>query len=259
MNRRASKLIACLALGCAFIGLNAQYSKAAVVTFDGSSGSLSAEAVFSLVGSTLTVTLTNTGTADVMAPGDVLVAVLFNTSTAAGHGLTAVSASLNGSSVFYSALANNVGEGWQYKSPLSPPAHGENSGISASGLGGTFDSGGPFFYTPGAPPLNGVNYGILSAGDDTSTGNGGITGGGPLIKDSVQFTLTAGANFSLSDLGDHVVFQYGTDLTEPSFNSGPPRPGDAAAPEPMSLVVWSTLLGTFGACYAFRRNRQRAA
>jgi len=35
------------------------------------------------------------------------------------------------------------------------------------------------------------------------------------------------------------------------------RPG-ADAPEPMSLVVWSTLLGTYGACYAFRRNRRRA-
>jgi len=256
MNRWASKLIVHLALGCAFIGLNAQHSRAAVVTFDGSSGSLSAEAVFSLSGSTLTVTLTNTGTADVMAPGDVLVAVLFNTSTAAGHGLTAVSASLNGSSVFYSSIVNNVGEGWQYKSPLSPPAHGENSGISASGLGGTFDSGGPFFYSPGQPPLNGVNYGILSAGDDTATGNGGITGGGPLIKDSLQFTLTAGANFSLDDLGDTVVFQYGTMLTEPSFPSRPHTP--SAAPEPMSLLVWSTLLGTFGVSYAFWRNRQRA-
>lgn len=255
MNRWASKLITYLALGCAFIGLNSQYSKAAVVTFDGSSGSLAAEATFSLSGTTLTVTLTNTSTADVLVPTDVLTAVLFHTSTVAGHGLTAVSASLNGSTAYYSPIVNNVGEGWQYNSMFN--AHGENSGISASGLG-VFDSGSPNFFSPPQPPLDGVNYGILSAGDNTATGNGGITGGGPLIKDSVQFTLTAGADFSLDDLGSSVVFQYGTALTEPSF-TGPQRPNAPNnVPEPMSLVVWSTLLGTFGACYAFRRNRQRA-
>src|SRR6476620_1856235 len=106
MNRRASKLATFLTLGCAFIGLNSEYSKAAV-TFTGSSGTLAASATFDLSGTTLTVTLTNTGTADVVDPAGVLTAVLFNTSTAAGHGLTAVSASLNGSSVFYASIVNN--------------------------------------------------------------------------------------------------------------------------------------------------------
>jgi hypothetical protein len=253
MNCWASKFIVHLALGCALIGLNSQYSRAAVVTYTGGDGAtLSASATFNLTGTTLTVTLTNTSPFDVLMPTDVLQAVFFNTSTAAGHGLTPVSASLNGSSVFYGSIVNNVGEGWSYASGIS--AHGENSGISAAGLG-VF--GAPNFFSPPVTPLDGTDYGILSAGDNPATGNTGVTGHGPLIQDSVQFTLTTGANFSLGDLGSTVVFQYGTGLDEPSFN-GPMRPSAPSAPEPMSLVVWSTLIGTFGACYAFRRNRQRA-
>ena len=247
MNCRASKLITYLIVGCAFFGLNSQYSKAAVVTFTGSSGTLDASATFALTGTTLTVTLTNTSPNDVLMPTDVLQAVFFNTSGT----LTPVSASLNGSSVFYGSIVNNVGEGWSYASGIS--AHGENSGISAAGLG-VF--GAPNFFSPPVTPLDGTDYGILSAGDNPATGNSGVTGHGPLIQDSVQFTLTTDGTFSLDDLGSSVVFQYGTGLDEPSFN-GPMRPGTPSAPEPMSLVVWSTLLGTFGTCYAFRRNRQR--
>src|SRR5262245_14557426 len=197
--------------------------------FTGSSGNLSASALFDLVGNTLTVTLTNTSTHDVLVPADVLTGVFFNTS----HTLAPVSASLNGSSVNYGSIANSVGEGWQYKAVANNAAQGKNAGISATGLGifgpnGNFNSGTNV-------KLGGLNYGILSAGDNPLTGNTGVTGKGPLIKDSVRFTLTVSSGFTLSELGDTVVFQYGTDLTEPHFIAfDPPIP----APEPTSMIVW---------------------
>jgi len=163
--------------------------------------------------------------------------VFFNTT----HTLTPVSASLNGSSAFYGSIVNNVGEGWQYKSAVS--AQGKNSGISAAGLS-IFGPSGNFF-SPGLN-LNGLNYGILSAGDNTGTGNGGITGHGPLIKNSVAYTLNA-PSFSLSELGSTVVFQYGTSTTEPHFTGSclqdctPPAPQVVPEPSTWIMLVTGTL------------------
>jgi hypothetical protein len=202
--------------------------------FAGSSGNLSASAYFELSGNTLTVTVTNNSTADVVLPTDVLTGVFFNVDPS--HSLTPVSASLNGSSVFYGSLINNVGEGWQYRAVADGAAQGKNAGISASGLG-IFGPNGNF-YSPSSgsnPNLGGLDYGILSAGDNPATGNNGVTGKGPLFNDSIVFTLTAGGGFTLDDLGETVVFQYGTSLSEPFFVAlDPPFP----APEPSSIVVW---------------------
>jgi hypothetical protein len=194
--------------------------------FSGSSGVLSATANFSLTGNTLTVTLTNTSKADVLVPTDVLTGVLFNTT----HTLTPVSASLNGSTVFYGTLTN-VGDGWGYASGVS--AHGKNSAISATGA---VNGLGHSNFSGTSHQLQGLDYGILSAGDNPATGNTGVTGHGPLINDSVQFTLTAAPGFSLAELGNSVVFQYGTSLSETHFNGGP-TPNFTAAPAPPSSVL----------------------
>jgi hypothetical protein len=214
-------------------------SQALSITYAGSSGNLSASASFDLSGSTLNVILTNTSSSDVLVPTNVLTGVFFNTT----NPLTPISASLNGSSVFYGSLVNNVGEGWQYKAGVS--AQGKNSGISAAGLS-IFGPSGNFF-SPGLT-LNGLNYGILSAGDNTGTGNGGITGHGPLIKNSVAYTLTAPTPFSLSELGSTVVFQYGTATTEPNFTGAclhdcTPSPPQVV-PEPSTWIMLMT--GTLG-------------
>jgi hypothetical protein len=224
-----------LILGLAMIFMPAM-AHAVQSTYSFTSGGLGASAVFDLSGTTLTVTLTNTGTGDVLVPTDVLTGVFFNTSSTANHGLTAVSASLGSSTVFYGAVVNSVGEGYQYLSGVS--AQGKNSGISGAGLG-VFGPNGNF-YTTGVT-LDGLDYGILSAGDNSATGNTGVTGHGPLIDNSIIFTLTAGSAFSLTDLGSSVVFQYGTALTEPSFTGGTTTGGGGGSagqtPEPSALLL----------------------
>jgi len=226
---RKSVAIAALALGLSATAANA------TVVFTGSSGSLAASAEFTVSGSTLTVTLTNTSANDVLVPADVLTAVFFN--LAGNPSLTRTSALLaGGSTVFYDAdgqpAGGIVGGEWAYLNGLSQ--YGVNSGISSSGLG-IFGPGDRF---PGAdlePPASpdGVQYGLLSAGDNTATGNGGITGSGGLIKNSVVLTLGGlPGGFSESSITD-VTFQYGTGLTEPSYRGGPP----GRVPEPTSLLL----------------------
>lgn len=187
---------------------------------------LSASALFDLNSTTnmLTITLTNTYAGDAKDATAILGALLFNSS-----GLTPVSASLNGSTV-YGSFVKNVGEGWQYKSSIS--MDGANSGISAVGYG-VFGPKGNFYKT--GQLLQGSNYGIAPVGY-TNTGNPSIKD--PIIQNSLQFTLKTPSGFSLSNLGT-VVFQYGTSLGEPSF-TGTLHP----VPEPpvTMLLACSALL-----------------
>jgi hypothetical protein len=213
-------------------------SQADTITFSGSSGNLAASAVFDFTGTTLTITLTNTSSADVLVPTDVLTGLFFNTT----HTLTPVSASLNGSSVFYGSTSN-PGDGWGYASSVS--AQGENTAISASGA---VNGLGHSNFSAASNALQGLGYGILSAGDNSATGNTEVTGHGPLIKNSVLFTLTAASGFALSELGNGVVFQYGTALSDTHYGSNTP------VPEPSTmLLLGSGLLGLIGFRNRFRK------
>jgi hypothetical protein len=215
------------------------------ITFTGSSGNLAASANFAVSGSNLVVTLTNTSTADVMAPTDVLTAVFF---TLAGDPtLTRTSAVLaNGSSVLFKSQPSGgiVGGEWAYKDGLSGAPLGADEGISSAGFG-LFGSGDRF---PGSNLQNnaspaGLEYGITSAGDNPSTGaNNNVKGTYALIKNSVVFTLGFPNGFAFDPNAQgaitNVSFQYGTALTEP--NVDPP----AAVPEPATmLLVGSGLIG----------------
>jgi hypothetical protein len=206
---------------------------ASVITYSGSSGNLSASVTFSLTGNTLNVDLTNTSSHDVLLPQDVLTAVFFSTA----HSLTPVSASLNGSSVFYGSLSN-VGDGWGYYNNLAGGGHGKNDGITSAGFG---IGKGHSNFSNQNNHLDGIDYGLLSAGDNPTTGNTGVKGHGPLLRDSAEFTLTVANGFSLSELGDTVVFQYGSALSEPHFD------GHAPTPEPGTLLLMgSAMLGMAG-------------
>ncbi len=247
------KCVCCKGIGTAillgWVALGPAATAQAGSTYSFSSGSRSASATFDLVNpTTLTMTLSNTSTADTLVPTDVLTAIFFRIQGAPNFGKTSAVLA-PGSLVYYDSdgqpAGGIVGGEWAYKRGLDVEiGHGRdeeeyNEGISSSGLD-IFGSGnrfpGPNLAGPTSP--NGLQYGLLTAGDNLATGNGGITGSGGLIKNSVIFTLQVYDGFSLRQLGHSVGFQYGTDLCEPSFNGRlVPDCNPAAVPEPSSVIL----------------------
>lgn len=196
------------------------------VVWTGSADSRAASADFSVVGSSLTITLSNTASVDAMVPIDILTGVYFDISGGA-IALSRVGVVLaSGSSVIDGGTdpENSVGGEWAYKGGLVGAPHSAKYGVSSSGLG-LFGSGelfpGSNLSGPASP--NGLQYGITTAGDNPATGNGGLLGT-PIIKNSVVITLgNIGSGFDLARIGN-VSFQYGTDLSEPNI-PGVPTPG----------------------------------
>ncbi|HYG33755.1 MAG TPA: XDD4 family exosortase-dependent surface protein [Clostridia bacterium] len=231
-----------LAFVAAGIVAGAASSATAALVFTGSSGAKSASVKFEQSGSQLFVTLANTSTADATVPTDILTAVFFNFKV--NPNLSPVSAVLGGGgTVFYSAsqpAGGVVGGEWGYGAGLSGAPKGDAYGISSSGLNifgqPTFPGGN----LAGPAALDGLQYGITTAADNPATGNGGITGNA-LIKNSVVFTFNIqNPSFAL-ELGSvkDVVFQYGTSLTEPSFD------GFAPVPEPGTALAGAMVLLPF--------------
>ena len=226
MSTRFSKSVS--ALGCVLWLASAALAD---VSFSASEGNLAASANFSASGPTLTITLTNTSAFDVLVPADVLTALFFDCDGPALN-LTPVSAILNGGSVVHFDApppAGNVGGEWEWEESFSNPApQGAAYGISSSGFT-LFGSGEMFGPGDLDPPTNvdGLNYGITSAGDNTATGNAPVTGGVPLIQNSVVFTLTGlPGDFDESCI-NNVNWQYGTGLDEPNI------------PEPAAVILLS--------------------
>jgi hypothetical protein len=207
------------------------------ITFTGSSGSLAASVSFDIVGGNLVVTLTNTSSADVLVPTDVLTAVFFNVS--GNPTLSKISGLLaGGSTVIYNGqpAGGVIGGEWGYLNGISE--YSDNSGISSTGLGvfgPTSVFPGPNLSGPADP--DGLQYGLVSAGDNSATGNGGVTGSGGLIHNSVQFTLdNLPPGFNLAFI-DRVTFQYGTALTDTSITGGCTNCVFQQTPEPQSLAL----------------------
>ena len=152
-------------------------SSDATVTFSGLSGDLAAQADFTVAGNTLTVVLTNTSTADVLVPADLLTAVFFDITGYPPASFSPVSAMLSGgSTVFFGPDGGgNVGGEWVFASGLSGAPDNATLGISSAGFGlfGAGNFNGPNL--EGANGVNGLNYGLLSAGDNTTTGNAAVT------------------------------------------------------------------------------------
>jgi hypothetical protein len=215
--------------------------QATQILYVGSSGNLAASAFFELSESTLKIVLTNTSNADVLYPTDVLTGLFFDSS----YTFAPTSASLNGSSIVYGST-DDPGNGWGYASGIN--AQGMNSAISVSGaVSGLGQSN----FSEMNFNLGGLDYGILSMGDDPFTGNRGITGKGPLFKNSLEFTLLTSEGFALENIGSMVVFQYGTSLSDIVVKGyDPPIP--PTVPEPSTIL----LLGT-GMCVLVLLQRRK--
>ena len=240
------KNISCFLLIVTFLMAMSGISEA--VLFTGSDGPLSASVEFTVSGTDLIVTLSNTSSQDILVPSDVLTAVFFDIS--GSPVLTKTSAVLNsGSSVYYDAdgqpAGGIVGGEWAYARGLSGGPDGAGMGISSSGLG-LFGPGnlfpGPDLQSPVSP--DGVQYGLLSAGDNVLTGNGGITGSGGLIKNSVVFTISGLPEGFDSASISNISFQYGTSLSESNIQ----------VPEPSTLLFLGAGLIGLGVA-AWRKTR----
>lgn len=221
LNRRSAAFAAALLFMTA--GL-----QATPVAFSGTSGSLAASVSFQVIGSDLIVQLTNTSLYDVLVPTEVLTAVFFDVEEDPVFTRSYAQVA-PGSLVLFNGAGGFIGGEWAYLSGILGAPGGATQGISSAGLG-LFGPGDRFpgsnLSGPDSP--DGGQYGITSAGDDPLTGNTPVTGGeGPLIKNSVIFSL-GGLPQGFSETAvKNVWFQYGTALSGPSL---------VGTPEPSSLV-----------------------
>jgi hypothetical protein len=192
-------------------------NSANALLFTTAPGAMAASADFELgVINTLRVTLTNTGTGNPAAPGDILTALFFN--LAGDPSLSSDSALLGpGSTVIHGPTTstnpapNGVGGEWAYTNNLQGLVPNANEGIGSSGFGIFGNATFPGANLQGPVAVNGVQYGITTLFDTPVGDNTGISSVG-LIQNQVVFTLD---NFTgtLADIS-HVSFQYGTSLSE---------------------------------------------
>lgn len=227
----AGVLGCCVAVGGAGVSMAATYT----YSFAESSGAHVATAVFKFdegdfsenSPGTLTIELTNNSTAAVRSGTDVLLGLFFNTDVEflpPGSSGSAV-VPMGGTTIPESPLVD-PGDGWQVKSGISISKGSKtyNSGIAGAGYG-VFGPDGNL----GPNPLNldGSDYGIVGTGP--LNGNGSVKF--PVFKNQVEFTIPYSGCFKI--LSDTVLFQYGTDLSEPSF----PGTEINSIPEPTSILL----------------------
>ncbi|MCL1467976.1 XDD4 family exosortase-dependent surface protein [Argonema galeatum] len=220
----------------------------------GASNALGASVLFDdlLNPGKLTITLTNTGPG-ASVPSDVLTSVFWDYNGTAFSGLSLDSATAPtvvggtpGTNVNLKALDEwklpNTGNG-----TTNLPGITQNYGLGTAGLGIFQGGGGQQF-----------NYAIISGYDNPNP----AVSGGTFVKNAATFVLSGlPSGFDISKLGN-VRFQYGTNLSEPSFvassmnytgNPTPPPPpptgggggGPTKIPEP-STVMGLLLAGAAG-------------
>jgi len=231
------------------------------VTFTTSDSSgRSGRAIFTVTGSTLTVSLKNTATAAVGDPTFVLSAVAFdignNTASLTPYSAKAATGS---AIVDYTNLSTVYGDGlggeWAYKSGLNG-ALGGHYGISSAGFGifgpaDLFDKTDGNLSGPWSP--DGIQLGLMPASQTTLSTSLDNSNGRIFVRSEAIFKLT-GVNFSASAI-KNVNFQYGTASADANLDGGPVLGGGAVVPLP--VTVWSgiALLGIVALSHVRRRHR----
>ena len=198
---------------------------------NGTSGNaLSASASFDIVGTTLTVVLTNNN--NVSVPSDVLIALLWDmgdNTTILSNFDADVSA---GSTPNPQDLDSTGGNGeWKYAANAAGLSGvTQHYGVSTAGLGIFAGGGGQQF-----------NWGLINGRN--ANANPAVNGG-TFIDNSATFTFTIPANFTGTI--SNVRFQYGTALNEPSIICATPQctpSDDTETPEPGTFGVMGVAVG----------------
>ena len=216
------------------------------VTYYGSTtGSRSASVEFKYVGSTLTVTLSNTASGSVHDDTDLLGAVFFNSPLLSGGKAELADALNKDGTQFNGAGLDDIGVGWAYNNTLSS-TYGATSGLRGVGYGvGGSPSGNLSYYGSAGESLDGGDF-VIAPSNYTSGGNSSVKN--PVIVGSAVFTFSA-TGLTASQIGD-VTFQWGTTL-DAGHATG-------VVPVPSSFALLATLLVP-GVAVLWRRRRVATA
>jgi len=220
---------------------NISEADAAAITFTGSANSRGALVTFDTRGTNLIVTLTNTSSADVLFPDDVLTNVFFNLS--GDPRLNRVSALIAPDSREVHGMpvrGRNVGAGWGYSPDVNIASLPTvNQGLSATDIFGSRFN----FPGPSLRPGGGVDWGLVGPGDNPDTGNTSITFRTGLIRNSVVFTLSdLPIDFNPATDVSNIFFRYGAGLG--GFRmAGTPNssPNSQNVPEPSTIAGLLTI------------------
>lgn len=252
----------CLAAMTALLAATAALPARAdlIVTGSGSNAettdSVSASALFRIVGNSLTIALTNTS-APTPIRGDVLQGISFNISGSSPTlALSTIALTSPGSGtaddrIFTSKTASNTSDplSGSYTNVLGTTPIGQY-GVSSTGFNGAFDVGS---ITRGS---GGTDYGIVAAGTFPNSGaSNSFNSAFPLIQHSLSFTLTGLSGVSESQITG-VKFLFGT--SGQGVLNG--TVGPAAVPQPASAVLLGLGgLSTLGLAALRRRRASKVA
>ncbi len=221
-------------------------------------GQRMATASFDQTGSTLTLTLTNTSTFDVVDPAYILTGFLWDfttpvTLTATGAAKTAASLFVYTSNGLTGTQANNDVSGeWAYKYSNNFAYGTYDYGVGTAGFSpaNLFGNGDLIGSTDrnGKTGPGGVDFGLVPVADNLATGNGGVTGS-VLIQSAINITWTLAPGVTLNQSSfSSFAFLYGTASSD-AWNPTLP-PNEVPEPATFALVGAASLV-------AFLKLRKR--